>query len=332
MANVTQLDTLIKSAPTASSSTGMRSWLPSGLESVLQSAEKSLPSGTETMYGDDLTFSGSGAYVTKNPNYRVVLVQNGASGGLSNFTLAPSVGENIVVANSPTDFSLSLTNNYIDLTTVLSSMFSGGLSPAAQAADAMTKLAGAGLAAGVGMPLLASMQIWSGTGPLEFELPLSFRAYKNPKTEVIDPVRKLIQMASPRKAGPVLTSPGPNIMDMGGSKIVDAMKSASPSGLISAVSGIFTASFLTNLPRAITMYFGKGIVVPGLLIKGVNIKMMNRADRKSGLPIACEATLSLCTVVAFSGDDILAMFYSSGKGFGLTTPNIGGGAARAAGG
>jgi hypothetical protein len=228
-----------------------------------------------------------------------------------------SLGNSTVIANAPSDFELSLQNNYTSLMDIISTTLGSALMPTDGKLAALAT--GAGIASGYGQPIAASVQVWTGITPLSFTLPLSFRAYKDPKTEVIDPLRTLLKMSSPAKVagGAFMRAPGPNLWN-----ILEGLKGSAQG-----------AAFLLNLPNAITMYFGRNIVVPGLVVDNIAVKMYNRAERKSGLPIACEVTVGLRTIVAYSGDDVLAAFYSNnpagGFGMGGVLPSA---ASRAAGG
>jgi hypothetical protein len=268
---------------------------------------------TATYYNDPL-LQGSMLVgnLTPNRNYRTTLAQKGTN--LS------------VTGNSPQDFDLQLQNDYVDLFTA----FSGNMGPVGLGGVASNIALGAINAAtvfGYGMATLATVQVWKGTHPLDFTLPLSIRAYSDPRTDVIDPLRALIQMASPSPAaaGAFLKSPGPTIADM--------VKAVGGQFMGGGASGFTIGGALANLNNAITMFFGTGVVVPGLIITGLHVKLSNRAERKTGLPIAAEATVSLRTCIAYSRDEVLAMFY--GAGFGSSNPvvsaNSGGAAASTAG-
>lgn len=290
--------------PTASTYDRLLGSIPQSVRDVMN--QPSLANRSQTAWGDNLLVPGSKAYVTSNSKYRVILVQN-----------TSSMGNSTVIANAPSDFELSLQNNYTSLMDIISTTLGSALMPTDGKLAALAT--GAGIASGYGQPIAASVQVWTGITPLSFTLPLSFRAYKDPKTEVIDPLRTLLKMSSPAKVagGAFMRAPGPNLWN-----ILEGLKGSAQG-----------AAFLLDLPNAITMYFGRNIVVPGLVVDNIAVKMYNRAERKSGLPIACEVTVGLRTIVAYSGDDVLAAFYSNnpagGFGMGGVLPSA---ASRAAGG
>ena len=290
--------------PTSSTYDRLLNSIPQSVRDVMN--QPSLANRSQTAWGDNLLVPGSKAYVTSNSKYRVILVQN-----------TSSLGNSTVIANAPSDFELSLQNNYISLMDIISTTLGSALMPTDGKLAALAT--GAGIASGYGQPIAASVQVWTGITPSSFTLPLSFRAYKDPKTEVIDPLRTLLKMSSPAKVagGAFMRAPGPNLWN-----ILEGLKGSAQG-----------AAFLLNLPNAITMYFGRNIVVPGLVVDNIAVKMYNRAERKSGLPIACEVTVGLRTIVAYSGDDVLAAFYSNnpagGFGMGGVLPSA---ASRAAGG
>jgi hypothetical protein len=266
---------------TNGSLTGNGSTLGSGTSgSALSSAS---PSGTATNSG----------IITTNPNYQITLTQNGTN--------------LMVVGNAPQDFELNLHNNYVDLLTLLNPLLGGGgtggalLSAAKTTADVVTNVA---TLTGTSLSRIATVQIWTGTTPLSFTIPISFRAFSSPLNDVIQPLLTLIQMGSPTDGGgglgtAILNSPGPSLVDMG--KAI----TANPSGTVS--------SWLSGLNKAITMQMGSNMVVPGLVIEGLHIKWGMRADRATGLPVAAEATVSFKTVVSFSQQDVLGMFQQNGQ-------------------
>lgn len=232
--------------------------------------------------------------LTTNPNYQVTLTQNG-----TNLT---------VIGNAPQDFDFNLTNEYTSLMQLAGTFGVGTASVSNTAGNILKGSIGVATALGVGQAKAGTVQVWNGTSPLEFTLPISFRAYSDPLADVINPLRMLIQMASPTSTVGFLMSPGPSLADAFGS----AFKSVASSiesllgGTANTNSG---ASFLSGLNKAITLRFGSGIVVPGLIITGLHVKMGSRAARGSGLPISAEATVSLRTFMVFSQNDVLNMFY-----------------------
>jgi hypothetical protein len=227
--------------------------------------------------------------LTSNTNYQVTLSQKGGD---------------TVVGNSPQDFEFSLLNEYTSLLTLVGQVSSD--IPLGNIASAVVKGAVMGATIfGVGAPIAASVQVWTGTNPMEFTLPISFRAYSDPQKDVINPLRTLIQMASPtRIMSAFMQAPGPTLADAG-------INLANVGSVLSnnSKSGSTGSSFLTNLNKGITMQIGTGIIVPGLVITGLNIKVANRAYRKNGLPTFAEATVSLRTFVSYCQDDVLGMFY-----------------------
>ena len=277
---------------------------------------------------DNLDVATNSQYISQNPNYRVSLTQNASSTNADK-------GQLTVVGNTPADFEFSLTNNYTTLLDFASQFgFTGG--------NAVGGLVGAGLNLAIGGLLasgsaatVGSLQVWTGTQPLEFTLPLSFRAFSNPAVDVIQPIVNIIKMASPVKSlgGAFLSAPGPSLLDMTGTGIASVFNS------VSAFSDAFTnlnknnkmlatKANLQDIPNAITMRFGRSIIVPGLVITGLTVKMANRAERKTGLPIACEANLSMRTCMDYGQQDVLQMFFGTNDTVraltGLTTSGVSG--------
>lgn len=241
---------------------------------------------------------------SNNANYRVSLSQKG-----TNLT---------VVGNAPQDFEFSLQNDYTDLLTLMGSLGGNSVDLGPAGSAAVNLLQAGALAAGYGQSVAATMQVWTGTHPLEFTLPISFRAYSDPSKDVIVPLRTLIQMGSADRQGAWMKAPGPTPADL-------AM------AVNTGANGYYTGqSFLTNVNNSITMQFGQSITVPGLIITGITVKLYNRAERNTGLPIAAEATVSLRTVIAYGKDDILNMFYGVNYGGGFTVNSANTSAAGAA--
>lgn len=208
---------------------------------------------------------------------------------------------------------MQLTNSYVDVLQVVelsaggaSSLFGSGVK------DAFNAFTGISAFTGSTFNRAASIQVWIGTVPLDFTLPLSFRAYRDPLTEVMQPLVNIIQMASPKDAGvgvlgDKLSSPGPSPWDL-----LNAYKNG---GL-----GVTSYQMLLSLDKAITMQIGRYTQVPGLIITGLSVKFGTRADRKSGLPIAAEATLNMKTVVSFSQQDVLSIFGNLNNNVGALGP------------
>jgi hypothetical protein len=226
--------------------------------------------------------------VTTNPNYRIMLQQNGTN--------------LLVIGNAPQDFEMQLHNEFIDIMHLIDpgignsgnigTLFEGGV----KTVKSITAIQGVSLARAL------SLQVWASTAPMEFTVPLSFRAIKDPLADVMQPLITLIQMGSPLDGGTgggaaLLNSPAPSPKD-----IYAALQSGSTS-----------FQMLKGLNKAITMFMGQNIIVPGLVMTGLGIKMGTRAHRATSLPMAVEVTVSLRGVVSYSQQDILSMFNLSNK-------------------
>lgn len=232
------------------------------------------------------TTTTASAFITTNPNYQITLTKVGT--GLS------------VVGNAPQDFELNVHNDFTDILHTIDVSFGVDNSAIKSLTNFATSTAKSlGAITGTSLTRVATIQVWTGTAPMEFTVPLSFRAYSNPLVDVMQPLVRTIQMASPQDGGAgagvaLLKSPAPTIADM--------------IGAIANNSSSTGFQMMAGLNNAITMQVGRNIVVPGLVITGLSVKMGTRAERQTGLPIAVEITLSLRTVMSFSQQDVLAMF------------------------
>ena len=289
---ISQIDNVIQQQQQQSPQSG----LAYGIQQLESFTQAVYPT---TTYGDSTQIAGDKAWVSSNPNYVVKLLKN---------SMVPIS----VVGNSPADFEMSFTNEYGSLFDSLSSLVSSGGAEGwfGQAVDAAADAA-TGAAFGLGFgTLFSSIQVWKGSSPLDFTIPITFRAYSDPMVEVINPVRSIIIMSSPaRSQAPganalgIIRSPGPSFGDLSAQYVSTLLNQQ---------------NFLMSLPNAITLFFGKKIVIPGLLVTSLHIKFSNRAHRKTGLPIACDVNIGLRTVYAFTQDEILALFFGN---FAQSTPS-----------
>jgi hypothetical protein len=253
----------------------------------------------KTIYGDVTAIDGGGAFVSKNPNYQIQLVKN----------TTPNIA---VIGNTPTDFEFSFNNEYVSLFDTLGDVIKSG-GKEGWFGTGVDLLVGAGLGFGLNT-IASSLQIWKGTSPLDFTIPITFRAYSDPVTEVINPVRALIQMGSPARlqlggAGTALgaiRSPGPSMGD-----ILASAVTGGGSGWDLVKNGGFGTNFLKSLRNGITLFYGQKIVIPGLVITSLHVKFLNRAHRGTGLPVACDVSIGLKTIYAYAQDEMLAMFYGT---------------------
>ncbi len=152
---------------------------------------------------------------------------------------------------------------------------------------------GAQLLSGNGFTLVnqsATSQLYQGSGYISFTLDLEFIAETDPEKEVLQPIKTLMQMVSPRKAGGFLRSP-----------VTYETASLTPKNYITLVMG--------NYFRA-TKLFCKG-VQPTL------DSMMNVVD---GKPMRGRASVTLETLQVPTQEDILEWFYSGTGDTGNANP------------
>lgn len=124
-----------------------------------------------------------------NPNYKLQITNHGN-------------GES-VFAYMPEQFNLSISSDWEPM---LANTLNSG---------AIGKVADAGRVFGmVPYDKVLTGQVWRGSEPLNFDLPLQFDAVTNVKKDVSDPVLKLIAWAMPiRGDNLLLKPPGPTIFD-----------------------------------------------------------------------------------------------------------------------
>lgn len=242
-------------------------------------------------YGDNNNYGKAEGYAPENNMYQVQIVQVNTGGQGNRYAVG---------ASAPPSFNLEVNNNFIDFSTLFEGAFGGGQGSgragAALAAAAQT-------AGSYNQSRVASFQIWGGTSPLVFPLQIEFRAFKDPRKEVIEPVRNLLWMASGSSGNlGFLNSPSPSILD--------AMKAIG-----NATQGQF---FLTNLNKTISVRVGTQFYLAGLIIENLSLEVSTAAERDSGLPMAIKANINFKTIVSYSREDILSAFY--GNNFGTNVP------------
>ena len=131
-------------------------------------------------------------------------------------------------------------------------------------------------------------QIWRGTTPLEIQLPLLLNARENAFTDVVVPIRNLIQLASPYRIGVgegetifnnLIHAPGPTLFDV-----------------------------TSNNPNtAIRLEIGRIISIPSVVITSIQADIPNRYTAQ-GHPIEANLNVSLRTHYTYLREDYNQIF------------------------
>lgn len=224
-----------------------------------------------------------------NPNYWVRIYQLGTGYD--------------VVANSPQDFEFAYSNEWADMSTIASggllSGFGGRVARLGKFFGSYTQ------------SRLTNIQVWTGTKPLEFSLPLIFKAHSDPVKEVVEPVRDLVKMATPGGlfAGTEDSSRQQKSMldhlGMGGAGST-FLRSPGPN-LVESVKALLAGHMMPNY--AIYMRLGRRVTYPGLVITEIRGKWGNRFTRE-GWPISAELTVGFRTFTTWTRAEIANSLFS----------------------
>jgi hypothetical protein len=139
------------------------------------------------------------------------------------------------------------------------------------------------------LPRALTLQVWSNSPPIRFQVPISLNAYNDPNSDVSKPLRDLMRMAAPKRdnAG-FLRAPGPTLHEV-----------------------ISNKGDLNNVKHLLGLRIGRSINLRGLLLEGLDFEFESRFT-KNGQPIAAEAIVTLKTYWTFSQDEYLDAVLSTG--------------------
>lgn len=212
------------------------------------------------------TTPGINTATTNNPNY---LMRVTSTDGMS------------LIADAPKEMEIVLNNSWMDLLSVISGALGGNiLGNAAVAGFQFGQVVNGTYL----VPPELTLQIWRKSDPLEFTVPFTFNAFRDPINEVLEPLRTLIRMAAPFREGAWLHAPGPSLADLAGG--------AGPSA-----------------PHLIALEVGAIINLRGLIISNLRIEWENRFTAE-GLPIAARATVSFRTFYTYTREDYLSYLFN----------------------
>lgn len=124
-------------------------------------------------------------------------------------------GRNIVNLSTPLpeNYQFSLSSNFDTPFNQPLSDLMGGASGAK-----ISKWATQGSTAVTGMTTMwkyFSGAVWTGGSALQLTIPFVLQAYEDPKTEVLMPMKKLMQAVAPSEYGTMLRAPGPHVLNNG---------------------------------------------------------------------------------------------------------------------
>lgn len=127
--------------------------------------------------------------------------------------------------------------------------------------------------------------VWTGGSLFTLDLPFVLQAYSNPKTEVLDKMKKLMQSVAPSEIGGMLLAPGPHI---------------SPDGLESGALG----------GDDITVKIGKFFVLNPCIITNVQESFDTQFDH-NGDPIGAVINVTVISFFTVTKEDLDEWFKSS---------------------
>jgi hypothetical protein len=150
--------------------------------------------------------------------------------------------------------------------------------------------------AGFGRTLMTqylTAQVWCGSSPLKFTLPLRFVANRDSETEVINPIKQLLKMSLPEAegSGAFLIPPGPRIE----SKYVNQLRDnlgISPNAMGNNIGG-----------DEISLFIGSYIQIPKIFITDVSLSFKGKLNQ-SGEPMESSCSIHCSTLYSPIAKDI----------------------------
>lgn len=121
--------------------------------------------------------------------------------------------------------------------------------------------------------------VWQGNEPVSFQIPFVFHAFSDPKSEVVDPIQKLLKFMSPSVKGNILYAPGPRV-------------EVSSNGVLSV-----------DKKYNLTLKIGSFITIKDVLITDVSPVFATRFTA-DGYPVYASAEVQLRTLAAVTSQDI----------------------------
>jgi hypothetical protein len=187
----------------------------------------------------------------------------------------PNTASDIVIARLPENFSLRVESQWEDVTSQSdSTLFKGINLAASELTNTHFK------------SQIMSAQMWSGNSPLEFSIPLQFKAFKDADREVIRPLKTLMKAALPSlQGGAFLNPPGPRLLQ----------------------GFEFVRKVNDNPGRPVSLMIGKVLHFKDLIILNVDcdIKSIMSVTNK---PMSIDCTVTFRTIVSYTTENIDQIF------------------------
>ena len=139
-----------------------------------------------------------------------------------------------------------------------------------------------------GITKLNSTQIFSGMQPIKIPITAVFRAYRNPKTEVMNPVLQLLKWALPKE----LAEDSP---------LVGVIKQATGDGKTD-IMGYLDKLLPSKAPQLIGFKYKTWSISP-MVIESIGIPLLSPVD-SNGDYTEISVTMTICTLTALDKGDV----------------------------
>ena len=141
-----------------------------------------------------------------------------------------------------------------------------------------------------------SNMAWRGSSPLQLQLPLHFFAESDANLEVIEPIKRVIKMALPRRGGTAgtLIPPGPFAFSGGITEAIDAVRTRVGLGALNT-AGAFDH---------ITIYIGNYLRMTEVFISNISSITFPPKLSKEGYPMEGRIVFNISTLMAPVAQDI----------------------------
>lgn len=149
----------------------------------------------------------------------------------------------------------------------------------------------------VPMTQYLTAQVWCGSSPLRFGLPLRFIATRSSEREVINPIKQLLKMSLPQSqdAGSLLIPPGPRLETNVAAFARDAL------GVTNYTGG-----------DEITLFIGSYIAIPKIFIENIRVEFKGKLN-STGEPMESECDVRFATLYVPTAGDIDDWIGASGE-------------------
>lgn len=164
-----------------------------------------------------------------------------------------------------------------------------------------------------------SRRMWKGTSPIKMKIELRFEAITNAQTEVVEPCKALLKLASPMRVG---SADFAGVRDALKGIALGGLAGANVSKLIGSINlnenkdGWFLAPpgpypFIKNSPMGdnIQINIGEYLIFTPVIISQATVDLDSRIDSR-GYPIGANATVDFETYQVMGKQDIDASFVS----------------------